>query len=305
MKILIIGLPYFANKLVANLSSYDKRNKYLAIDSSNHKIKYLFHLLNTDIVYSIGGTTGKSKAINIALLLKKKIIFHWVGTDVLTAINYFKNNLIEKKYIEQIVHFSEVEWIQEELRDIVDTSIVSIAMFPKFESPPPLPEKFSVLSYVAKGREEFYGINKLINLATHFPNIEIKIAGISEYKESLPNNIKLLGWVSNMDEQYKNCILYLRLVEHDGLAFSVLEAMAAGRYVGYSYKFDNVFHIDNYLKLEAIVKDLYEQHKRKILKLNELGIAFIKQNYSEVKVVEKLIDRFEIVLNSRKDFIQK
>ena len=109
---------------------------------------------------------------------------------------------------------------------------------------------------MAKGREEFYGIEKLLRLASDFPDIEIKIVGISEYYKSAPANVKFLGWVENMDEQYQNCVLYLRMPEHDGLAFSVLEALANGRYVGYSYEFDNVFFIKNYTELSRVVKGI-------------------------------------------------
>lgn len=296
MKVLIGGLPYFAKKLVKNLSDFDKDNSYLYLEpciSFYSKIRTVFKFIPADIIYFIWGTIEANKLTDLALFMKKKVVMHWVGTDVTNAVTYYKNHSIKKRYIENITHFCEVSWIQDELKQIgIYAKIVQIATFDsKVSELKKLPTDFSILSYVGEGREEFYGINKLIQLAIDFPGIEIKITGIAHYKKPLPENIKLLGWVKNMFEQYNNCVLYLRLPEHDGLAFSVLEALASGRYVGYSCNFENTIFINTYTRLKEVVRNFYDEFNNGLLGINFSGVEFIKGHFNRDTVLEALIKK--------------
>jgi len=97
MKIIITGMPYFAKKLQQQLSSYDTKNSYLFLDTlykKIDKIKYIFHILNSDVLYIIGGSVSNSGTIDLALKLNKKIILHWAGTDVLEASKVVNSNLM-------------------------------------------------------------------------------------------------------------------------------------------------------------------------------------------------------------------
>ena len=199
---------------------------------------------------------------------------HWVGTDVINAKMAFEHQLAISSYVINSTHYCEVDWIQHELSEIgINAEIVSIASVDscKFDTVLPLPENFSVLSYIGKGREKFYGIDLLIKLAEAMPDIPIKIVGISEYSEYLPANIELLGWVDDMDKAYRDCVLYLRLAEHDGLAFSVLEALSHARYVGYSYPYPGATHVNNICGLISMVAVLRSQFDNRKLKINEAG----------------------------------
>lgn len=297
-KVIIIGLPYFVDKLVRNLSDYDKSGSYIGLDMSQGitvKIKYVLHLINADIVYSLEGFAVHSKAAALALFLKKKLVLHWVGSDVLNAKRAYREGLVSNKIIDAATHFSEAVWIQSELEAIgIKSEIVNYSGFDKKDFQiSELPKTFSILSYVAKGREEFYGLDKLIRLAGDFPDIEIKIAGISDSQRVIPTNVRLLGWVNSMDEHFKNCVLFLRLMEHDGLSFSVREALANGRYVGYSYEYANVFYINDYEKLRNVVSELYGKFKDNKLPLNQQGIDFIRENFSEHAVLSNLIAKLQ------------
>lgn len=297
MKVLILGIPYFAKKIAQNLAEFDNKNNYLFLDTNVSfldKFKYLIHIFSTDIVYSIGGTLTGSKTISLALILKKKIIMHWVGTDVLLAKKSFKDNTVQSNYIKKVSHFAEVYWIREALSLInINAEIVQfVTLEGKISCSKELPKKFSILSYVVTGMEAFYGMDYLIKVAQHFPNIIINIVGISKYHEILPKNIKLLGWVNDMEEYYKNCVLYLRIPQHDGLAFSVLEALANARYVGYSHDFPSTFFIDSIEKLFNIVNDLKNKFDSGLLKSNLEGTNFIKNNYSKKQVLNSLIEHF-------------
>lgn len=298
MKVLIGGLPYFAKKLVDSLSDFDKNNIYTYLEpniSLRSKIKTVLKFVDADLIYFVWGTIETNKLTDVALLLKKKVFMHWVGGDVTKASIYYKDHIIKKRYIENITHLCEVPWIQEELTHIgIDAKMSQFATFEdKVSEALKFPSVFSILSYVAKGVEEFYGINYIIQLAIYFPGIEIKIAGIDQYNKTLPGNIKLLGWTKNMREEFNNCVLYLRLPEHDGLSFSVLEALANGRHVGYTCNFHNTIFINNYSKLENVVGNLLEEFNKGSLGLNIKGVEFIKENYSRERVLGKLLKELE------------
>lgn len=299
MKILIIGNSYFSKKIGDSLSRYDPNNRYVVANTYEKKwdkIKYVLHLLNTDIVYSIGGGIVDSKAFDLALALNKKVIMHWIGSDVLKALKNFNNQKINERYIHEIRHFSEVSWINEELSQMgITADIVQFATMSGIVGhEATLPQKFSILSYVGKGNESFYGIEQLLKLADDFPSVEIKIAGITEYNNApIPPNVKLLGWVDNMSEQYQDCVLYLRLTQHDGLAFSVLEALANGRYVGYSHNFNQTVYIPSYPMLKEMVNGVHLKFKQGILAINQEGRDFIKKEYEEKVIVNDLIQKFK------------
>ncbi|HOJ12205.1 MAG TPA: hypothetical protein PK733_16675, partial [Clostridiales bacterium] len=303
MKIIIIGLPYFACRLAKSLSHFDRDNSYVAIDMNRgilSKLKYIFHLINADIVYSIGGFVVYSRSAAMAFLLKKKFIMEWVGSDVLNARRAYKENLVDMKIIQQSIHFCEAPWIQKDLAQLgIKTEILYFFTFNTEERQIyKLPDKFSILSYVNESRQEFYGIDNLIRLARDFPKIEVRIAGMKTTQKELPQNIKLLGWVKDMGEFYKGCVLFLRLTEHDGLAFSVREALGVGRYVGYSYKYDKTFFVDSYSSLKSLVLELCRSFYNNSLVFNYNGMDFIAKTFSEKKVLGNLVNKFKKIIEN-------
>jgi hypothetical protein len=298
MTVIIRGFPNFAIDLAKSLQRFDKRNRYIYLRNLNYApdgskvaiLKNIINYLSADIVYFIGGTLEKSIRIDFPIWLRKKVVMHWVGTDVLTAAGKYPQGLGARRYREDVTHFCETPWIQEELRELgINAEIVQFATFPgKIATQPEWPEKFSILSYMGAGREDFYGLQDLIRLAQDFPQIEIRITNSEYYQQPLPSNIKLLGWVEDMARQYAECVLYLRLPWHDGLSFSVLEALANGRYVGYSFPLEHTIHVPDYPRLKEVVQSLLKKFEANLLPINQDGIRFIKENFNENIVLGNL-----------------
>lgn len=293
MKVVLVGLPYFASKIAGNLTAVDNKNIYLAIDTTAgtwQKVRFVWHIISAKVLYFIGGQTQRGKVLWLAMLFNKKIVMHWVGTDVLNAHKAYKAGVVDADLIRRTKHLCEVDWIQKELLEVgIQAEIAQIFCFTdEIPAPPPLPEKFSILSYMGKGREKFYGIDKLIDLAQSFPDIPIRIAKISEYSEPLPPNIHLLGWVNDMSKEYRDCVLFLRLPEHDGASFSVLEALSYGRHVGFSYSFCGTNKTGDREELYTLVKSLSELHSAGLLGINVDGYKFISENYTREKVMRSL-----------------
>lgn len=295
MKIILIGLKYFAVKLERELNEADGKNLYIYLniyESRIDKLRFIYHVLTCRLVYSIGGTISYNRMVNIALSLKRRVFMHWVGSDVLGAQNAVLENQFEKHFISEITHFSEISWICDELKRIgIVSRVVPFAVIDKLTTTGKFPEKFSVLTYAGnvEGFRKIYGLDTILRLAADFPEIEIRIAGISCLDEYVPANVKLLGWVDEMRAQYEDSVVFLRLADHDGNSFSVLEALSFGRYVCSKYDRTGCETIRNYPELKRYILDLKKQFDEGILKLNVTGYEFIKNNYGREKVLEELM----------------
>lgn len=293
MKILILGLPYFAAKLAGNLAAVDRGNRYVAVDTGRGwrgQLACLWHMLSARTVYLIGGSTERGGALKLAMLLNKYIVMHWVGTDVLNARAACRAGTADAALLRASRHLCEVDWLRGELLEVgIDAEIVQIACFEEGATvAPPLPAQFSMLSYMGKGRERFYGMDRLIDLAKKFPDIPLRIAGIAEYGAALPPNIHLLGWVGDMAREYRDCVLYLRLPEHDGLAFSLLEALAAGRYVGYTCAYPHTTTVATQEDLYRLVADLRARHGAGTLAPNTAGQCHVGIHHGRARVAGAL-----------------
>jgi len=292
MTIAIIGNSYFGKKLQKQLVDFDTKNSYIFFDTNVNffdKIKYVLYMPFIDIVYSIGADLNGGGALKLALKQNKKIFQHFIGSDVLSAKKDTQNKHTNQKLIQKSNFLCEVEWIQKELKDIdIKADITSIMIVDKFLKPKSF-QKFSVLTYIAKDKEEFYGIKDLIKLANDFLDVEFKIAGISEYK-NLPKNIKPLGWV-DMTKELQNSTVFIRNTYHDGLSFSVVEALSLGRVVFYNYDFTCVKYFKNYDELKEKFSKILKDFKDGKLTVEEKSIDFVKDNFSKQRVLNNLIKR--------------
>ncbi len=299
MKVLIIGLPYFAKKLASDLRAFDPENTYTGFDvyySKKDLIKYLLNLLTADIVYSINGTLENSGTLAVAKFFKKKIMMQWVGTDVLKSLKNHKKG-VRSTVVDYATHYTEVPWIKEELQEInIQAEILLFTVIENFIVKKPI-EKISILSYIGEGREQFYGINCLITLANRFPHLTINIVGIDKYSCSLPKNIKLLGWVNNMGQEYKKHAVFLRLAEHDGLPNTILEALAHQLYVGFTFEFPHTQLVKTDKQLFDFINNLYKQVQDKMLPPNQAGSKFVKSTYNNDIILTNLIKQFKSLVH--------
>ncbi len=291
MNIAIIGNSYFGQILTKQLSDFDKINSYRFYNTNEKKIdkiKFALDIFKTDIVYSVSATISNGGALNLALKFNKKIVQHFIGSDVLTAIDDYKNGNINKNLIENSRYLCEVDWIEEELKEIaIEAKVASIAIYEQRDINSSMPNKFTVLTYMSQGKEEYYGMNTLILLAQKFSDIEFRVAGIDSYN-SLPSNIKLLGWV-DMDKEFENSVCYLRNAKHDGLAFSILEALGYGKKVFYNYHFAHTIYFKNSNDLIEKISEQKKLFDSSKLKINQKAIDFVKKEFSKEKVLNNLV----------------
>lgn len=303
MNVLIIGLPLFTQRLVDQLNATHDGNKYKRFDTYYKKwdkLRFAYYLQNADLVYSINGAICESGAFDRVLKQGKKLVMHWVGTDVITAKKNFENGKINQDYIDKATHFCEVGWIQEELKEIgIEAKILNFISFTGQDHVSAFPDRFSALTYISSGREEFYGIKEIYALAEAMPEIQINVAGIDSYgKMSKPGNVNLLGWVDDMSKRVDESVVCIRLAEHDGLSGFVLEALSQARQVIYRFDFNYCINAKNSEELVAAVTDLKNQFDANTLQLNTRGAEFIKKDFNREFILSNLAAEFESALNN-------
>lgn len=218
-------------------------------------------------------------------LLNKRTILHWQGSDVMELTPRYA--AFFSKVVD--VHLSYATWLSDELSVLgIESTWLPIPP-PLPKSSFPLPEHFTVLTYLGGGKKKnaFYGSEIVEKLIRALPRINFIIVGELGNSDifSLPN-ARYLGKVpyEKMEDIYLDSTVLLRITKHDGLAFMVLEALMRGRYVIWSKPFPHCLHAENYFEALEGVK-MYLESKT----LNVKGIAFIKDNFNSIKIVNDLL----------------
>lgn len=294
MKIIFSGTPHFSKQLARTFSKYDHVNTYLSLDIKTNLLKRLYcyyHILTADVLFVNYVDAYYMKSVDFALLLNKKVVLSWIGNDVMDAVPRIKKGLFNLNYIHKTIHTTNSSWLKDELKEVnIDARYLTIYMYKEKKRKISITKKFSVLCYVAKGEEKFYGIETIIKLANDFPHIDFKIAGINNYP-NIPSNIKLLGWV-NMDHEYENATVYIRYPKHDGEAHSVLEALSYGKTVFYNRNYPFVNYVNTYKELRNGLENTLLEYKNNTLTPNYNAIEHIKKNYTFDKVYKEYMHLF-------------
>ncbi|PHQ90961.1 MAG: hypothetical protein COB42_04145 [Sulfurimonas sp.] len=293
MNIAVIGNNYFGPKIAKELQRYDSLNIYIYYDTNgktSDKIKFLINIFKIDVVYSFSASISGGGALNIALKFNKKIIQHFIGSDVLSAIEDFNNKKINYDLINRSQYLCIEQHLQEELKTIninAITKLIIVAELPKVKHPK-LPESFVVLAYIGNNNPIFYGINTIIKLANDFKEIEFRVAGLKNYP-NIPSNVKLLGWV-DMNKEYQNSVVHIRMPQHDGLGFSVLEALSYGLVVFRNYNSPHVNYFKNYDDLVMQMREVKNAFNKGKLEINYDAINFIENKYKKEFFLKDIIN---------------
>lgn len=204
-------------------------------------IKWLQAVRKVDVVYNVSTSNHFWMQAKAAKMMRKKVITHWIGTDVLQVsegkTNPTKLSIVDKHF----VCFSE---LQRELHDNgIEAEVLPIIPFNLKFTLNKMPEEHAVLVYMPNGREEFYGYEVLKDVFQHAYNTKFYIvANSASEKFSMYKNVEVLGTLSldQMEMLYDKISIVIRNVKHDGLSMSVVEALAKGKKVIWNYSIPNV-----------------------------------------------------------------
>jgi hypothetical protein len=295
-RILIIGYPYFVNRIQELAAGSD----YQLLTMPKKGLQQWLTLLRVDLIYLVGGDLRPNRFYNAGILLRKKLIMHWVGSDILQMKEWLeKGRHFSPVLLKHAFHWAEVDWTARELQELgLKAQVVPLtpASFPTEVKE--LPAKFVVLIYLPPEKEQFYGGAQMIQLANQFPEIVFLAVAASPTTShpDWPENIIPVGWVDNMEELYREITVLIRFTEHDGLSFMVLEALANGRHVVWSYPFEGVKQATNYQQLAKAIQELYQAFHAGNLPLNQLGRSFVADNYQPGAVWQRIHQAMDRIL---------
>ncbi len=295
MKVLLIGLPYFSNYLADKLSKNFPKDTFISLNtyySKKDKILFFKHLSKADVIHSINGSISKSTAILLAVLLRKKVVMHWVGTDLIQAEMDYSNKKTNSTLISRPIHLTDTPWFIHRLEKvgIKNPKFIPLKGMEKCNTTPKFPEKFAVLCYIPENRAEFYGIDMAIKIATKLPDIKFNWVGMSNWKHDLPKNVHLHGWVSNISKYIDDSVVCLRMPKSDGLSFFVLESLSKGRYVAYNQPFEYSNYCDSLEDFVSFISEKKTEFDAKILTPDEAKSKIIQEIFDENMVFNQLRD---------------
>lgn len=214
----------------------------------------------------------------IMALLGVRIIRWWVGSDVLYLLDDVPTSRRSQQLDRHVsANFCVSSHLTHELRK-ANIESVQIPIVPS--SLPPLDKYWdsglarSVLVYLPKNREEFYGAKVLDRLVADNPATEFILVSNDGARYRGHPNVVGLGWVDDMEQVYSRAGSLLRLTSHDGLPRMVIEALARGKYVVYSWPFDGCSLAKTYEEAGSALKYI-----ARATEVNSEGAAIARRDY--------------------------
>jgi len=265
-----------------------------------------------DFIYWIGGPGPSVRKFPIFWVKNRPLmILHWIGTDVLNFTRNSQRNSIRnevaqefmrlavkfKTGIKGIFHLSGAPWLANELA----TCGINARYFPittidfdMLKNPFDFEKKdIDFLSYVPFNRFEFYGGDKILELAQKYPQYKFVIVqpDITVANGKLPDkiidNLLILPKqdFDEMQELYLRSKCFLRITKHDGLSLSVLEALFYNLRVYWTYPFPHTEQIININDFRTKIPEIIDQWKP-----NVEGHRYVVNNFSMHIWKRKFVD---------------
>lgn len=290
----VVGLDYYG-RFLADLVNEHSRDWRLTYYSSSRMdtVRESIAAARADAIICFSGPGPNVALVEIARARHIPIIVIWAGSDVLTSQK--EPHLLEliKRY--GFTNITDGPWLVEELRALgIDAPYVPVTAVENPDRIAPLPQTFSVLTYLPEPRRAFYGERMVYSIARRFPEIRFRVVGKGGRNAAAPPNVEFLGYVHDMPTHIDASTVLLRLPEHDGKSMLVLETLARGRHVIWNYDFPGVHHAPRENDAIRILARLKELHDAGRLETNDCAQQQIVRDFGR----ERLARSFEHVLNT-------
>jgi len=255
----------------------------------------------SDIIYWISGR-GPSIKKYFFLWIKKDpiIINHWVGSDVTNEIeriqkhgiyriiNFIQDSIYDWKMKKGgLIHLGEAPWLIDELSKININAtylpLTTIDVHKLGRADIQQVKDIDFFSYVLFKRFDFYGGDKIVELAKRWQNYTFLIISPDlneiplDFMEKMPKNLTISPRVdrSTLLEFFQRAKFFIRYTQHDGISFSVLEALYFNLQVLWTYDFPYTQKIETQEKLSDSIPLLIKNWHP-----NEKGHAYVIENFS-------------------------
>ena len=256
------------------------------INQTEHKfikyIKFLKIIIKCDVVYYGYGECNNVLVFKILKIFNKKVIVHWIGSDILSARKKINNVELIQKNVDLNIGCSEL--ITKELLEfnIIGETVPILPQLDKYKLSN-VPKEHAVLSYIPVGNESFYGIKYIEVAAKLYPKIMFYIVGSDNDILNI-KNVKFLGRLSpeEMISLYDKVSLLIRLPDHDGLSLMLIEALLKGKNVLYCYDFPHCYKVNNETELKKSLLNIFS--KKPSANIDGRNYVLEKYDFSSIQL---------------------
>lgn len=235
IKIGVVGSNQIQHLIPVLEEKYDVINIQKHIEGKGRITTFLiftWYLLKVDLIYNVFSSPFFLKKAKVCSFFGKKVITHWIGSDVRYAVEGQTDMEGYKKLDSNVVCFKA---LQDDLKGLgLDANIIPITPFNLHFEICEMPKVHACLIYMPRGNEQYYGFDEISRVFPKFPQIKFFIvANDDKEKFAAYPNVEVLGRLpmKEMEELYKKISFIIRIHISDGLSMSVLEAMAKGKKV--------------------------------------------------------------------------
>jgi glycosyltransferase involved in cell wall biosynthesis len=280
--VVLLGARFFCERLRPLL----QRTPYPTAWSFGVGRRYLRFLLKPQyqILYFIGAPALSGKLLLLCRLLRKRIVIHWIGSDVL------RDEVVESytgaSTKQLVAHWADAPWLAERLHS-KGIHATHVPLFYIDDEALPFPGgRFTILFYLPNDRFDFYGGREAIKIAQQFPALKVLVVANAGSVEA-PSNVEFLGWQTDMAAVYRRIHCLVRVPAHDGMSFMVLEALRHGRYVIWNHSVPGVLYASDTAGISRHLAQLYNAYNAGRLSCNLVGQEFVIKAYSADRVAER------------------
>ncbi len=247
-------------------------------------LDYIKQIKNADMLYFVGGNITKSRFyIKVARFFKTEVIIHWVGSDVLhlpERIDKFR------PYFKGVRHLVCSEMLQQELTESqIYADHIPLVPYEMDLELQQLPEKHAIMAYLPEGKERFYGLSYVRVLAESHPEITFHIVANEGIGELSFDNVIFYKKMelNELNDLYKKISVLVRITEHDGLPMMMLESLAKGKTVIYSFRHPFVRTPESLSEKDVL--RAFDEIVADPPVLNEEGSRYVREFYSPESVM--------------------
>lgn len=311
-RVVILGLPYFGKLMESELSRRGWRARYHAHPGRDPRgwARLLPDLARADLLYLISSRVDRgSPQAMLARVWRRPLVIHWVGADVLFALDAFRAGQASAQLLRHAIHLADAPWLPAELEELgVEADYVPMPV-PAIsrEEPPRLPTEFRVLVYypVDPIDREGFDADTIFRVIASFPDIRFLLipSPPEALPQPLPPNLEARAWVDDMDAVYRETTVYLRLTHHDGTSFMAVEALSRGRHVIWPFPMTGVTQARTYDEVAAALRDLAERHRAGTLELNTEGREAVLRDFDAERLGTEMNRRLRAALRRRRGHV--
>ena len=239
------GNTYWAGRLAESLAGTPVRVRRLYVDREGELKGRSFRQWladpdpwRCDVLHVLGWPTLWNLWL-AARWRRVPVVYHWLGTDVSSFRASPRRSRVAGPALGRLiaVHLADSPTLVAELARLGIRARHETVGLRSFEglTIPPMPAKPCALAMLRPDKFDFYGGREVLEMARLAPEIHWLIVAHDGTGQPKMSNVEYLGDLDSLDDVYERVGVLVRLTKHDGISQMVLEALARGRHVVWSY----------------------------------------------------------------------